>query len=193
MTPQDHKDSDAALLAAFAQGNRAAARALAERLTPRVMGQAMRLLGDQAEAEDVTQEAMLRLWKMAPDWDPTRARVSTWLYTVTSNLCLDRLRKRARATPLDVIEDPVDLTKGAEQQLQEAARVAALRGALAQMPNRQAQAVTLRHLEGMGNARIADIMDTNVRSVESLIARGKRALRACLMSRKAELGYHDDS
>lgn len=184
---------DAALLAAFAAGDRQAALVLTQRLTPRVMGQAYRMLGNRAEAEDVTQEAMMRLWKIAPDWQGERAQVSTWLYRVVANLCTDRLRKSGRGVALDAIAEPEDDAPSAADGLQTQARAAALQAALADLPDRQAQAVALRHLEELGNPRIAEIMDTNVRTVESLIARGKRALMAKLSGRKSELGYDDDT
>lgn len=184
--------SDGQLLAAFARGERAAALVLTERLTPRVLSQAFRLLGNVSEAEDVAQEAMMRLWRIAPDWDDGRAQVSTWLYRVVANLCTDRLRKRGRATPLDDAPEPMDDAPSPADGLQESARMQALRAALADLPERQAQAVALRHLEDLGNPEIASIMDTNVRTVESLIARGKRGLIARLQGRKEELGYADE-
>lgn len=183
---------DAAALAAFAAGDRAAALALTERLAPRVLAQAYRMLGNRAEAEDVTQEAMLRLWRIAPDWDAERAQVSTWLYRVVANLCTDRLRKSGRSVALDAVAEPKDHAASAAQGIQNRTRAAALREALADLPARQAQAVALRHLEERSNGQIAMMMDTNVRTVESLIARGKKGLVARLRGRKAELGYEDD-
>ena len=184
--------SDEALLVAFANGDPAAARDLAGRLLPRVLAQATRVLADRAEAEDVAQEAMMRLWKIAPDWLQGQAQVSTWLYRVVANLCTDRLRKRRGNVPLDQVADPPDAGPGAAAQMQTNARLRALSAALAQLPQRQAQAVALRHLEGLTNPEIAHIMDISVRSVESLTARGKRALADILAGRKAELGYEDD-
>ncbi|NJM84324.1 MAG: hypothetical protein HC844_19430 [Tabrizicola sp.] len=88
---------DEALLVRYANGDRTAAYVLTHRLTPRIMGYAARLLGgDRAEAEDVAQEAMVRLWRMAPEWRQEEARVSSWLYRVATNLCTDRLRMRQR-------------------------------------------------------------------------------------------------
>ena len=180
------------LLDAFAKGDRAAALVLTEQLTPRVLAQAHRMLGNSAEAEDVAQEAMLRLWRIAPDWDHGRAKVSTWLYRVVANLCTDRLRKRGRAVALDAVAEPEDDMPSVAQAMQSQTRMDALRDALAELPERQAQAVALRHLEELGNPEIADIMGESVRTVESLIARGKRGLIARLSGRKAELGYDDD-
>ena len=182
---------DAALLVAYANGNPSAAQVLTARLLPRVLAQATRMLSDQAEAEDVAQDALMRLWKIAPDWRQDEAQVSTWLYRVVANLCTDRLRKR-RGVPLDQIAEPADPQRGVEVQMQDTARLRALSDALAQLPDRQAQAVSLRHLQGMSNPEIAEIMDISVRSVESLTARGKRALTDILQGRKAALGYDDD-
>lgn len=183
--------ADHVLLSRFASGDAGAARALTLRLTPRVFGHAMRLLGDRAEAEDVTQEALMRLWRIAPDWREGEAKVTTWLYRVTANLATDRLRKR-RGVALDAVPEPEDGSPSAEDGLQDHARAAALQSALADLPERQRQAVVLRHIEGLSNPEIAGIMDISAEAVESLIARGKRALSAALAGRRAELGYHDD-
>lgn len=184
---------DEALLAAYAAGDRAAARALTARLAPRVFSHAARLLGgDRAEAEDVAQEAMLRLWRAAPGWRPDEAKVTTWLYRVTANLCIDRLRRRRAGPALDAIPEVADETPSAAAEMQAQARADALQAALMQLPDRQRQAVVLRHIEGLGNPEIARIMDIGPRAVESLTARGKRALEAILAGRRAELGFEDD-
>ncbi len=183
---------DEALLVAFANGDQTAARLLATRLAPRAIGQAFRLLHDRAEAEDVVQEAMLRLWRIAPDWRQGEAQVSTWLYRVVGNLCIDRLRKRKRSVGIDEIAEPADDTPSVSDRMQDNARLQALSDALAEMPDRQAQAVSLRHLEGLGNPEIAEIMEISVEAVESLTARGKRTLAKILAGRKAELGFGND-
>ncbi|SEO93192.1 RNA polymerase, sigma subunit, ECF family [Salinihabitans flavidus] len=182
--------SDEALLTLYANGDETAARALTLRLTPRVFAHAARMLGDRAEAEDVTQEALMRLWRIAPDWRQGEAQVRTWLYRVTANLCTDRLRRR-RTVPLDAVAEPPDEREGPAEQLQQRARQDALQGALNQLPERQRQAVVLRHIDGLGNPEIGQIMEISVEAVESLVARGKRTLSAALAGRRAELGYDD--
>lgn len=181
---------DEALLDLFAGGDRAAARALTLRLTPMVLGLATRMLTDRAEAEDVAQEAMMRLWKIAPEWRQGEARVSTWLYQVARNLCTDRLRKR-RGQALDSIPEPEDERDGVVERMQAEERAAALHAALDALPDRQSEAVRLRHIEGLSNPSIAEQMDISVEAVESLIARGKRALADRLRSSRAELGLSD--
>ncbi|MAM62838.1 RNA polymerase sigma factor [Maritimibacter sp. UBA3975] len=184
--------SDEALLVAYGNGDRAAAQMLTARLAPRVLGFSTRMLGgDRAEAEDVTQEAMLRLWKIAPEWRQGEAKVSTWLFRVASNLCTDRLRKR-RSVDLDSVPEPEDAAPGAVAGLIEADRARALERALAELPDRQREAVVLRHLEGLANPEIAQAMEISIEAVESLTARGKRTLARILSGRREELGYDSD-
>lgn len=185
---------DEDLLQLYAAGDPGAAKALTRRLGPLSFRLAFRLLGTRDAAEDVAQEAMLRLWRAAPGWRKGEAKVSTWLYTVTRNLCTDRQRAFARraTTGLDEAGDPVDPTPGAEAQMIIGARETALREALQTLPDRQREAVVLRHIEGLSNPEIAEIMDITTEAVESLIARGKRGLAAALAGRRTELGYDDD-
>jgi RNA polymerase sigma factor (sigma-70 family) len=182
---------DEALLVLFANGDGAAARVLTLRLTPRVMAHAFRLLGNRAEAEDVTQEALLRLWRMAPEWRQGEAQVSTWLYRVVANLCTDRLRRRGRSAPLEAAGDPADPAADVAEEMVAQARADALQAGLDALPERQRQAVVLRHIEELGNPEIAEIMGISVEAVESLTARGKRALSAALRDRREELGYSE--
>lgn len=181
--------SDDALLARFAAGDRAAAHALTLRLTPLALRVARRMLNDADEAEDVAQEAMVRLWRIAQDWQPGQARVTTWLYRVAMNLAIDRLRRGRRGQPLDTVDEPDDGRPAAVDTMIAADRARALEAALMTLPERQRQAVVLRHLEGCANPEIAEIMAIGVEAVESLIARGKRGLMAALDGRRAELGY----
>lgn len=179
--------SDDALMVLYSNGDQEAARALTYRHAPRVMALSNRMLRDRAEAEDVAQDAMLRLWKVAPDWRQGEAKVSTWLYRVASNLCTDRLRKR-RSTHLDDIPEPADDTPSVESQMVTNDRAKALEEALSQLSERQRLAVTLRHINELTNPEIAKIMDISVEAVESLIARGKRALAGLLLDQKEKLG-----
>lgn len=186
--PKEAADAEAAVLARYAAGDAAAARLLATALTPRLYAHALRVLGDGAEAEDVAQEAMMRLWNVAPEWRAGEAKVTTWCYRVVANLCTDRLRKR-RGVGLDEIAEPVDPGPGAEARLQQAARHDALQAALMSLPDRQRQAVVLRHIDGLANPQIAAILDVGVEAVESLTARGKRALKAGLAGQRDALGF----
>ncbi|MEX3014618.1 RNA polymerase sigma factor [Gymnodinialimonas hymeniacidonis] len=180
---------DGALMVLFANGDPGAARLLTERLLPRAFRHAARVLGDRAEAEDLAQEAMLRLWKAAADWrtDGT-AKPATWLHKVVANLAIDRLRRSGRSVELGD-DDFADATPSVEAQMQDGARASALDQALRTLPERQRQAVVLRHIEGLSNPEIAEILEIGVEAVESLTARGKRALKAALEGQKEALGY----
>ena len=187
--------SDDALLVLYANGDPAAARALTQRLLPVVLAYAGRLLGDRAEAEDVAQEAMIRLWRIAPDWRQGEAKVTSWLYRVVTNLCTDRLRagRRRRAEALEDVPEPADGAPNAEGAMICAERLGALQAALDRLPERQRQAVVLRHIEGLTNPEIAEVLGVGVEAVESLTARGKRALQGLLSGRRAELGYEESA
>lgn len=180
--------SDDALMVLYANGDSEAAGMLAGRHTSRVLALASRMLNDQAEAEDVAQEAMLRLWKIAPDWRRGEAKVSTWLYRVASNLCTDRLRKK-RGAALDDVPEPEDDAPSAEEVMLQEKRFATLYEAMNALPERQKMAVTLRHIEELANPEIAEIMEISVEAVESLTSRGKRTLAKMLKGKEAQVGY----
>ncbi len=188
----DGRQTDDALLARFASGDGAAARDLAERHAPRVLALARRMLRDPAEAEDVTQETMLRMWRMAPGWRTGEAALGTWLHRVAGNLCIDRLRKRRETSGGGEAPEIADASPGALAGLAARDRAAALDAALAELPDRQRLAVVLRHIEERSNPEVAEIMGVSVEAVESLLGRGKRALAARLAPRREELGYDGD-
>lgn len=182
--------SDEQVLAHFARGDAGAARALTLRLTPRVFAHAVRVLGNGADAEEVAQEAMMRLWRIAPDWRTGEAKVTTWLYRVVANLCTDRLRRRPPpSAPEGALHAIADPAAAADDRLQDRARAEALQRALLTLPARQREAIVLRHFDDLSQSEIAEIMETGVAAVESLLARGRRALAARLADCKEELGY----
>ncbi|OIQ66991.1 ECF RNA polymerase sigma factor SigE [mine drainage metagenome] len=134
---------------------------------------------------------MLRLWRIAPEWRQGEAQVSTWLYRVTTNLCTDRLRRK-RPLALETAPEVEDGRAEVVDSMIDADRAQALEMALATLPERQRQAVVLRHLEGLSNPEIAQVMEIGVEAVESLTARGKRTLASLLAGRREELGYGND-
>jgi RNA polymerase sigma factor (sigma-70 family) len=179
-------DRDAELLAAFVQGDARAARELTSRLAPRAYAFAYSRLHDRAAAEDVAQEALIRLWKIAPVWETGKAKISTWLHTITGNLCIDRQRStgRRKENGGDACDTLESEKESAEQKLILQDRASALEDALSTLPDRQRQAVSLRHLEELSNPEIAEIMDIGVEAVESLTARGRKKLTETLNKRK---------
>ncbi|MDE0111116.1 MAG: sigma-70 family RNA polymerase sigma factor [Albidovulum sp.] len=180
--------TDEELLAYYAEGDPRAAKLLVERLAPAVLRLASNLLPDKADAEEITQETFLRLWKIAPDWQRGRAKVSTWLWRVAANLCADWLRKK-RPASLQEIDDPADGRPMNEARLMDLDRANVLKGELMKLPVRQRTAIALRHLECASNPEIAAAMSISVEAVESLLSRGMKTLRRNLIGRKAELGW----
>lgn len=167
-------------IARAASGDRAAQTALVNRNMPIIYRVAYRMLQDQAEAEDVTQETFLRAWKVLPDWQP-KAKFSTWACTVALNLCRDRLRKK-KPVLMDELPERVDPALRPEEALASQQAQAGLAEKIAQLPERQREALTLCALEGMTNIEAAEAMRVSVRALESLLARARRSLRASLQA-----------
>jgi RNA polymerase sigma-70 factor (ECF subfamily) len=172
-------DPDEALVAQVARGDPAAVRALMARKLPRLMSLASRMLGETSEAQDVVQETFLRAWRQAPDWKPGAARFDTWMHRVALNLCYDRLRRR-REVVTDQLPEQVDEGPAPDRGLiaQDVGRRVA--AAMAALPDRQREAITLCHYQDMTNIEAAALMGLSVDALESLLARGRRALRAAL-------------
>jgi len=181
--------ADAVLLARFASGDQAAARQLSEQLLPGALRQAYRMLGDQAEAEDVAQDAMLRLWRQAADWRAGEARISTWLYRVVHNLCIDRLRKRRPSVPVEDAPEPVDPDPGVLERMARSEESKAVAEAIADLPERQRQALVLRHFEGLSNPEIGEALECSVEAVESLLARARRTLAKRMTEERKAIGH----
>lgn len=177
---------DDELLVRFAAGDQSAARVLAERHTGRVLAVATRMLNNPTEAEDVAQEAMLRAWKNAADWRPGEAKFSTWLHKVAVNLCYDRLRKR-RTKPLEDAPEPIDDRASAQDGLEANDKMTILKDAMMELPERQRAAIQLSHYEEKSNPETAEILGVSVEAVESLLSRGRRALRTALADKRALL------
>ena len=171
--------SDLDRITRAAAGDPAAVSSLVDRYSGGVLALATRMLGDAAEAEDVTQETFLRAWKALPDWEP-RAKFSTWLHRVALNLCYDRLRKRREMT-MDQLPERTDPGLTPPEQLEQTQRVQAIQAAISGLPERQAAALTLCALQGHSQAEAAEILEVSVEALESLLARARRALRASLM------------
>lgn len=168
-------ESDDELASRSAAGDAKAFQLLVDRHLPRILGLTRRMLGDDAEAEDVAQEAMLRLWRHAGDYDPTRAKLSTWLYRVASNLSIDKLRGRKFAPLEDAPEQEVSASqeKGIlEEQLSQRVDVA-MQG----LPERQRLALVLFHYQELSMAETAEMLDCSVEAVESLLGRARRSLK----------------
>jgi RNA polymerase sigma factor (sigma-70 family) len=172
-------DPDTDLVARAGHGDRAAAQALMARHLPKMLTVARRMLGNQAEAEDAVQDAFLKVWTHASRWQPGKALFETWLYRVVMNKCYDRLRKRPNARLDEAVEVP-DTAPQADMVMENAALGREIEAALAALPDRQRAAIVLCHHQECGNIEAAEILGISVEALESLLARGRRTLRARL-------------
>lgn len=172
-------DPDEDLVRRVGQGDPAAVQALVARKLPRMMALAQRMLSDPVEAEDVAQEAMLRAWKQAPRWTPGKAKFDTWLHRVGLNLCYDRLRRR-REIPTEIPPERPDEGPAPDRGLLAADVGVQVNAALARLPERQREAIVLCHYQDLTNIEAAALMNVSVEALESLLSRGRRALRQAL-------------
>ncbi len=188
---RDSSLSNHELVQLFVNGDKKSANILIERLMPKIFSQAYSILGNQNDAEDITQETFIRLWKMAPAWKQDKAEITTWLYRVVKNQCIDKIRKDKKFTDED-IKDHQDNKLNAFEKLQNKERDKKLYMAISSLPSRQKKVTIMRHIYGYTNYEIADEMNISVAAVESLIARGKRSISQMLINQKVNLGYNNE-
>ena len=176
-TPSE--DPDAELLARVGEGDEAAFRVLITRKLTRTHALAARLLNDRVMAEDVAQEAFLRVWRKARDWRAGEARFDTWLHRVVLNLCTDRLRRR-RVTFVPEPPEQVDQALAADGQILRDESAARVRTALGRLPPRQREAIVLQTYQELSNIETAAAMGISIEALESLLSRARRSLRSML-------------
>lgn len=172
-------EGDAALMRAAVDGRGGAWAAIIAANMALVHRTAYRIVRDSQLAEDIAQESFLRLWKLAASWQP-RGRISTWLCHVARNLAIDAIRRRGREQA-GALDD--ELPAGAPTPLEAMAareRQGDIDRALADLPARQRDAIMLVHFADLTGAAAADVLGVSVEALESLLSRGRRALKRAL-------------
>jgi RNA polymerase sigma-70 factor, ECF subfamily len=171
--------TDYDLMQRVAAGDARAFRELSAAHLKAIVTYSFRILGNHAEAEEIAQEVFLRAWQNAVGYRP-EARVTTWLHCIAQRLALDVLRKRHGGT-LQLDEAEAAPSSNSPAHLLEQKQVALnVQAALAALPARQKMALILSHEQGLSNPEIAEVLEQSVEAVESVLARGRRALRAVL-------------
>jgi RNA polymerase sigma-70 factor (ECF subfamily) len=186
------RDPDIRIMLRVRDGEGAAFSELVELYQQRLITVLHHLVGNLQEAEDLAQEAFLRVYRNRKKYRP-RAKFSTWLYTIANNLALNALRSRQRkpAVPLDVRDSGPLGPRPAEQlvrdranapeeriEQQELARIIQL--ALDELNERQRMAVVLNKFEDMNYSEIGEVMDMTEKAVKSLLSRARENLRQAL-------------
>jgi RNA polymerase sigma-70 factor (ECF subfamily) len=170
---------DETLVDQIKQGNRDAYQQLLSRQLSPMSHYVMRMMGHNADTEDILQEVFLRLWIHADRYKPEVAKVSTWLHSIAHHLCIDHLRKQQR---LVLTAEPPETIGGEEPEahLTRSDANTHVMQALTALPERQRSAIILCHYQELSNKDAASILDVSVDALESLLARGRRNLKTRL-------------
>lgn len=169
--------SDEELLERIEEGDREAFSVLVRRHAGRYYRIAYRILFDKCEAEDMVQEAFLKIWDRPGTWDGRRgAKFTTWFYRVVTNLCLDWNRKRKPLTLADGFQ-VADNSPGYESKFEAKQEQEVLERAMRELPVRQKLALDLCFYEGLSNRQAAEVMSVSLKALQSLIMRAKESLR----------------
>ena len=177
----DQATDDDSLMTLIATGDRTAFGLFCRRHAGRCMAVAQQILNNPADAEEVTQDAFLRVWQSASRWRPTEARVTTWLFRVVVNLALDRTRRVSRlCLPIEYAAEVVASGSNPESQVADRELARILSRAIAKLPTRQRAALSLIVCEGLDCAEAAKVMQVTVGTMESLLVRARRRLRTVL-------------
>src|SRR5262252_5283901 len=175
----DENGEETGLLARVAAGEEEAFRGLVDRHLPTVLAIARRMLRDDAEAEDVAQETMLRLWRNAAGLELGPGGVRPWLRRVASNLCIDRVRAGRSTSVVDELPEQAE-PAAQVRHLTERELKGRVDQALKALPERQRLALTLFHYEGMSQIEVGQVLGNSDEAVESLLARARRSLKVSL-------------
>jgi RNA polymerase sigma-70 factor (ECF subfamily) len=174
----DETLSDEDLLARIADEDRSAFTILMRRHGQKVRGLALAFGGRPADADDVTQDVFIMLWRRPNSWQPGKAAFTTWLYRVVANRCLDQARRQRvrRWLPFEDAADPVDETPSALDVLSNRDRLAEVRKMILTLPEKQRLALLLAVQGEQSNAEIASILSVSEGAAEQLLVRARRRL-----------------
>ena len=180
--PAERADADLdTLLTHVAKGDQAAFEALYDQLSPSVYGLIRKVLRNPSQAEEVTQEVLLEVWRTASRFDPARGRAPTWVLTIAHRRAIDRVRAEEAATAREqrVAQTPVAVDEVAET-VEASMDAERLRRCLAGLTELQRESITLAYYGGYSYAQVAALLDTALGTIKTRIRDGLTRLRACL-------------
>lgn len=172
-----HDKTDEELMQLVVNGHRLAFDQLVQRHVTYATAVARRFTGSYgAEAEDIVQDAFIKVWTNAASWQRRRGKFTTWLYRIVMNAGIDRIRAQKPSTDVDweSLVDPADNAETSMAERQEDAVVAA---AIRKLPEKQRVALALCYQQGLSNREAADVMNIHIKALEALLGRARRALK----------------
>jgi RNA polymerase sigma-70 factor (ECF subfamily) len=168
---------DQELLALIQEGSHQAFAELVQRHTERFYRLAYRYVQNRETAEDLVQDAFVRLWENPASWRPDRnSKFTTWFYRIVVNLCLD-WQKKKRPMPLDEDMPLAYERESADEAMIRIQEQRLLEKEIAALPERQRMALNLCFDEGLSNQEAAEAMGVNLKALQSLIMRAKTTLK----------------
>lgn len=186
-------DTDDVLLERIAANDQSAFRLLVERHIDRAYGLALRILNNRADAEDIVQDTLLKIWLHRGRWESGRAKFSTWLYRVVTNRCID-YRRQPRTEDIEHVPEVADAKPLPLDEIHKHKVTSLLDAAMERLPDQQRIALILSYHENMNNSEVAEVMQTTVMAVESLLKRGRQKLRELLRRSEKDIrgSFTDD-
>lgn len=182
-------DSDEELMIKVRNGDHNAFQLLVSRHVSAISNFIGRMMPGAAEVEDIVQETFFKLWLQNDKWHPDKASLSTWLYAISRNLCIDYFRKHQRMEygVLEEQEEAANPGNQPETKLDSMVTAERVRMSISSLPERQRTALILCHYQGLSNHQAAHILDISVEALESLLVRARRKLKSLLIkSRESE-------
>jgi RNA polymerase sigma-70 factor (ECF subfamily) len=182
-SPRDYSSfPDEALLALAAREDEEALAQLYDRYGRVAYGLALRIVRDQALAEDAVQEAFLTVWRTAGSFRADRAKPSTWILTLVHRRAVDVVRReeRRRAAPLEGTDEPDERGRAADEEIELTDRRRIVQEALRQLPDEQREALELAYYGGLTQSELAERLSVPLGTIKSRMFTGLRRLRDLL-------------
>lgn len=178
--PRSDPDSD--ILPALMSGDQTSFNILVDRHVRALSAQASQMLGDIHAAEDITQTVFLKTWQMLPNWQTGNAKLISWMRKVSTNLCLDYLRKH-KPIYTDNVPDIASETPDADKQIERKESNRWILSRIETLPERQRAALSLFYYQELSLKESAEIMEISPSAFESLLRRGRAALKSQLCNK----------
>ena len=167
------------LIRRMVAGEESAYRKLLEKHLPPLSNYVIRMMVNTADADDIVQETLIRLWTRGDQFSPEKTKLTTWLHKIAHNLCIDHFRKYRRSIDEHPVQE-VALTSGPETSRVQQGLSRDITQAMMALPERQRSAIIMCHYQGLSNKEAAIVLDISVDALESLMARGRGKLRQIL-------------